>query len=116
MSDPLIYRLGGRGTGKTTRLVKATPSGGIYVVDSQGMKGIIENYIKEIGRDGEITVSTTDNLKLSLRGVCSPIAIDHNCFDIGLEDNVREAIFMQPLVLTNDYQGDVITSYKPNGA
>ena len=114
MSDPLVYRLGGRGTGKTTRLVKATPTGGTYVVSTGPMTRIISNYLKEIGRDGDLTVVSVDNITQATIGRRAPIAIDHSCFELGLDDEIRAAIFTQPLVLTNDYQGDVITSYQSN--
>lgn len=110
MTDPLSYRLGGRGTGRTTRLVKATPPGGLYVVNSQGMCGVIKGYLDQIGRSREVEVIAMD--KACMLGRSQPLAIDHLCFDEGLSDDIRDALYNSPLVLTNDFEGDVIVSYK----
>jgi hypothetical protein len=118
MSDPLLYRLGGRGTGKTTRLVKATPDGGVYLVHSDRMKGVIKGYLEQIGRKGEITVLCIEDVaRDALRGRRCPVAIDHCCFEegYGTVPEIYDAVTRMPVILTNDYEGDVITSYKQMG-
>ena len=114
MSDPLLYRLGGRGTGKTTRLIKATPSGGVYIVSTPVMSSIVRDYLKTIGREGELSVVSIESAPDQLRGRRTAVAVDHTCLDEGLDtEGVRDAIWGQPLVMTNDYQGDVISTYNP---
>lgn len=110
--NPLQYRQGGRGTGKTTRLIKATPRGGIYVVPNSGMVDIVNGYLKQIQRDHDLEVmSITD--KTQLRGKNKPIAIDHTVFEEGpLTEDLAFYLPFAPLILTNDSEGDVITSYK----
>jgi hypothetical protein len=111
--NPLQYREGGRGTGKTTRLIKATPRGGIYVVSSAKMVHIIERYLGEIKRTGDLKIISVESAHRDLKGVRAPIAIDHTVFEEGaLQEDLAFYLTYAPLILTNDYEGDVITSYK----
>jgi hypothetical protein len=111
--NPLQYREGGRGTGKTTRLIKATPRGGIYVVNNAGMVDIVNGYLKQIQRGGDLQVISTQSAKIALKGWRKPIAIDHTVFEEGpLEQELAFYLTYAPVILTNDHEGDVITSYK----
>lgn len=118
MSDPdfLSYRLGGRGTGRTTRLIKATPQGGIYIVHSQAMVEVVNRYLRQIGREGELRVVSISEAKDTdkLRGLKAPIAIDHVVVEADRATilSIYEYAHRMPFILMNDYEGDVTTTYK----
>lgn len=112
MSDPLLYRMGGRGTGRTTRLVKATPTGGIYIVPSPGVADIVRGYLAQIDRRGEIEVMSLKQARSGLIGRTCPVAIDHTVFEEGFDEDMHMRLSKAPLLLTNDYEGDVITTYR----
>lgn len=118
MSDPLIYRMGGRGTGRTTRLVKATPSGGTYVVHSSNMVPVVKGYLSQIGRDGELDVVSLNQAFNNLRGKRVPVAIDHCCFEEAYDIGrfYDEVLYAMPIVMSTDYEGDVITSFNKERA
>ncbi len=110
MSNPLQYREGGRGTGKTTRLIKATPKGGIYVVTCGAMAGIVKRYLEEIDRPNELEVIGVDDLVKRLRGTRGlAVAIDHTV-RLTAEENTLLA-YAAALILETDYEGDVTTTY-----
>jgi len=105
-----------RGTGKTTKLLKATPQGGIFVVQSTQMVPYIQRWIKESGRQNDdITVISVTQLD-QLRGLSPrPITVDHcvtETLDILLEEQGVEflvAISMAPFVIKCDDDGDIAT-------
>lgn len=114
MTDLLAYRQNGRGSGRTTRLIKAMPKGGYYVVHSAQMIPIVKRYLKQIGREGELEVVSISNPHW-MRGPSNIIVgIDHFVFDSTSEQQVAEMYqgFLPcgSMVMTNDYEGDVMTT------
>lgn len=105
-----------RGTGKTTKLLKATPQGGVFIVQSQQMVPYIQRWIKESGRQNDdIAVVSVTQLD-QLRGFTPrPITIDHcvtETLDILLEEQGTEfliACAMAPFVIKCDEDGDIAT-------
>lgn len=117
IKDFVEYRKGGRGTGKTTRLIKALPDGGIYITQS-GMQSVVDQYLKQIGRnDANIKVLSVRQLD-QLRGKQPrPVAIDHFVIEDRLiADSDWRLITRAPMILRCDEEGDVIVTYCPEYA
>lgn len=73
-----------RGTGRTTRLIKALPKNSLFLVHSQGLCRMVEQYKHEIGRS-DITVVSFPRFK-QVVGFMEPpaaIGIDHFAIESG---------------------------------
>jgi hypothetical protein len=83
-----------RGTGRTTRLIKALPHGAGFIIHPPSLRGQVEAWAKEQGRD-DICVGTLQTLKSTCRGR-SHVGIDHFVFECGglldLDVEERQAI------------------------
>lgn len=105
-----------RGTGQTTRLLKATPLGGAYIVTHSPMKTLIEQYLTKIDRKYDIMVFSVDEVvdQFALKGRNIPVAVDHSCFEEGHSaiNRLMEHVHAAPMILTNDFEGDVITTWR----
>lgn len=105
-----------RNTGQTTRLLKATPFGGAYIVTHFPMKRLVEGYLRTIGRKHDVTVFSIEEVveQHVLKGRNIPVAVDHSCLSEGEHavDELMEHVYMSPLILTNDFEGDVITTWR----
>jgi hypothetical protein len=105
-----------RGTGKTTKLLKATPQGGIFVVQNKWMTQYLQQWIKMNGRENdEIQVISVEDLD-QLRGMRPrPMAIDHcvvETFSMLSPEQAEEfaiATYVAPYILKSDNDGDVQT-------
>ena len=101
-----------RGTGRTTRLVKATPSGGFYVVSTPSMSYHIKSYLEHLGRphDDLMIVSADDRNWYRGRKI-DVLAIDHVCYSDVLRDHsFYPTLERAGVILYNDADGDVIVS------
>lgn len=107
-----------RGTGKTTKLLKATPQGGVFVVQNMPIKRYIDQWIHNNQRDkDDIQVICVEHLD-ALRGRYQrPLAIDHcvaDSLDLLSHEQSQElliAMSMAPFVLSSDEDGDVVTHW-----
>lgn len=105
-----------RGTGKTTRLLKAAPRDSVFIVQP-GMQEYIKHWIKESGRaKDKIDVVSTNSL-VTLRGLRKPLTIDHTVTDsmILLSPEQREELsmlrYVSPFTVMTDIDGDIIVEY-----
>jgi hypothetical protein len=105
-----------RGTGKTTKLLKATPQGGVFIVQSAQMVKYVERWIKESGRElDDILVIPVDNLQQLAGLPPRPITIDHcvtETMDLLLEEQGVKflvACALAPFVIKCDEDGDIAT-------
>jgi len=105
-----------RGTGRTTKLLKATPQGGAFVVQNKQMIRYIQGWIATSNRHrDDITVVSVDSLQ-HLRGFRPrPMVIDHCVTEtmhlVSPEDSEEFliALSMAPYVIKCDEDGDVVT-------
>lgn len=105
-----------RGTGKTTKLLKATPQGGIFVVQNVAVKRYIDQWIHNNQRQNDdIQVLSVEHLDAIVGQTHRPMAIDHCVADsIGLLDSYEAeklllAMAFAPYLLSTDEEGDVVT-------
>ena len=107
-----------RGTGKTTRLLAATPGRGVYIVQNSAMKYYVEQWIRDNGRANEqIKVVPVENLQ-SLKGYRGPISVDHtvleslDLFGYSIRTELLYQLRYAPLVLKTDPEGNVVTWWR----
>jgi hypothetical protein len=83
-----------RGTGRTTRLIKALPFGAGFIIHPPELKRMFEQWAAEQGRE-DICIGTLGTLKTTCVGR-SHIGIDHYVIESGglldLNDEERQAI------------------------
>lgn len=110
-----------RGTGKTTRLLKATPNGGLFVVQNTAMMKYIGDWIEATGRgDDAIVVIAADNLAARRGFAPLPMTIDHCVLDsMALYSQEEQEEFaiqtsMAPYVVYCDEEGDIVTAWMKN--
>ena len=80
MSDPFgtILQNSGRGTGRTSKLLRACPPGGVFITHTSAMVKYIEHYLNQEDRaDDGIIVCSIESAKAKLRGTRRPVTIDH---------------------------------------
>lgn len=70
-----------RGSGRTTRLIKALPSGSALIVHSEGMREYVTPFLQQQGR-GDIDVGTMVGLKAICRGK-KYVGFDHVVLEEG---------------------------------
>lgn len=66
-----------RGSGRTTKQIKAAPKSAIYVVHNHGFKRYCMDIAKQLGRD-DIKVIDLDQYELgATRGIKNAVVFDH---------------------------------------
>lgn len=101
-----------RGTGRTTRLIKATPSGGFYVVSTLNMGYHIKDYLVKLGRpSSDLKIVAADDTKWFVGRKIDTLAIDHTCYSQLLRNpDIFPALHGAGVILYNDTDGDVVIS------
>lgn len=83
-----------RGTGRTTRLIKALPYGAAFIIHPPGLRGQVEAWARQQGRD-DICVGTVKCIKNTCVGR-THVGIDHFVIESGeildLSPEDRQAI------------------------
>lgn len=106
--------------GKTTKLLKATPSGGIFVVHSEQMVQYINQWLVEEGRNNDnITVVSVEQFTHKIDTDRRPITIDHfitegQCSFISRDDELALAEYCShraPFIITTDQDGHIKTRF-----
>lgn len=102
---------GVRGTGKTTRLLKAMPRDGLYIVQNSSVIAYFQNYMFQIGRHGWVTFTSISDREFTAGKRFSAIGIDHCVLDTWSVDQrqywKKIITVSSSITLTNDEEGDV---------
>jgi hypothetical protein len=72
-----VYTEEPRGSGRTTRDLKALPDGGVYLVADNAMRNVMLRRVHDLGRDGKVHIFTISEV---LNGRVRGLTI--TCWDI----------------------------------
>lgn len=103
-----------RGSGRTTRLIKAAPPGSIFIAQTYNIAQIFARYSREqIRNKNDVIFISPSEMQTRLRGVRpTGIVLDHEVQLTAEDRDFLNAtlVFTRCLFFTSDADGDVVCS------